>query len=250
MCATGIGPEASPVDTARQSPIDLPAATAENLAALETSYAFDPVNPWYLVRDTGHAFEIVYDPSQYVPDPSNPGNIAASVPSLARYTPHPQLTQGITWNGTFYKLVSLHAHYPSEHTVGGVRYAAEVHLVHQDAEGNNKLVVGVFLTDTGDDQIEGTYEIFKGMDQWVRPHGWEKGWAIVPLMIPQGNAQQRYHTYEGSLTTPPCTEGIRWIVFTQPVRVQPYVVAAIAARNGDIVSSARPTQELNGRSVD
>ena len=138
--------------------------------------------------------------------------------------------------GVDYHLQQMHFHAGSEHTVEGKRSPIELHFVHADGDGH-LLVVGVFGRVGADNPA---------FDEYVRgAHGDAARLATVDLrkMLP---AERSYWSYEGSLTTPPCTEGVRWVVLATPVELgQDQVDALTEAHEGN----DRPTQPLNGRTV-
>ncbi len=136
-----------------QSPIPLNSIPPKTpLPELQFNYSFDPPEPYFFFTDTGHSLAWLLDPDQYRSIPALPNNLYATrgkaeMEKRSRYLTAQNI--GITRNGKFYKLVEAHVHSPAEHTMDGIRYPAEVHLVHQDADRNNKVVVAVFLAATG-----------------------------------------------------------------------------------------------------
>jgi carbonic anhydrase len=146
----------------------------------------------------------------------------------------------LTHNGIEFELVQFHFHVGSEHRVQGRGYDMELHLVHRDAEGR-LAVVGVVLE--------------RGAAQPVL----QQVWANLPLekheplpaqqaldpsaLLP---ADRRYYTYMGSLTTPPCSEGVLWMVMQQPVQATP---AQIAVFERLYPHNARPLQQAQGRLI-
>ncbi len=138
-----------------------------------------------------------------------------------------------------YALKQFHFHAPSEHTVDGKHYPVELHFVHANAQGN-LAVVGVMLNPSNHGA-----DAYQALMQTIPHHGQQgqpvqfNPYALLP-------STRSYATYSGSLTTPPCTEGVRWIVLTTPSRVTNRQVAAFMnAYNGN----ARPVQPVNGRLV-
>jgi len=133
-------------------------------------------------------------------------------------------------------LVQAHVHAASEHTVQGEASAAEFHFVHTDAAGR-LTVVGVLAE-------RGAHN--PAYDAFVAGATGDAGRTSrldVESMLPTSRS---FATYEGSLTTPPCTEGVRWIVLEQPVELGHEQLAALeAAHEG----TARPVQPLGDRDV-
>ena len=104
-----------------------------------------------------------------------------------------------------YGLKQFHFHIPSEHRFDGARYEAVIHLVHSDADGR-LAVVGVPVTSGEGSPL---MEVVLGALESSNPNPIQ-----VSGLIPQ---DLTYFTYEGSLTTPPCTGGVKWIVLANPV---------------------------------
>jgi carbonic anhydrase len=138
-------------------------------------------------------------------------------------------------DGVAYELSQFHFHTGSEHRIGGRGYDMELHLVHTSAAGTNA-VIGVFLkrgTSSG-----ALAQIFAELpDIEEEDVHYEVDGSFNPAeFLPQSRAHYRY---VGSLTTPPCTEGVQWVVVTQPVTVSDEDIAQFAAQ---ISFNARLTQ--------
>jgi carbonic anhydrase len=146
----------------------------------------------------------------------------------------------ITYHGVSYKLRQFHFHHPSEHIVDGVDALMEAHFVHEDPQTGKLAVIGVLLT-LGDEPNPAYGYVF---DQISDLGNQQLSYAYnLNDFFPDNLA---YVTYEGSLTTPPCSEIVRWLVLTEPV--------ALSQAQIDIFSTlypmnARATQELHGRTL-
>ncbi|WP_177174737.1 carbonic anhydrase [Frigoribacterium sp. MCBA15_019] len=142
----------------------------------------------------------------------------------------------VIFSGASYDLLQIHAHTPAEHTVDGVAHAAEIHLVHTDSAG--RLLVLALFAEEGARSDEWQPVI----DTATAEDGAD---AIVDIadLLP---ATASTWTYEGSLTTPPCTEGIRWVVFEQPVTLSPEQVEALDAAHHH---NSRGVQPLGDREI-
>lgn len=136
----------------------------------------------------------------------------------------------LTLHGVVYELKQFHFHTPSEHRVGdshgsaGRGYDMELHLVHTAADGSNA-VIGVLLKRGHD---SGALEpIFASLpDDLNVKHELEEPFNPASFL----SADRKHLRYVGSLTTPPCTEGVKWIVMTQPRTVSDEDMAQFAER--------------------
>ena len=159
---------------------------------------------------------------------------------------------GIQIDGTHYQLLQFHFHAPSEHTVGGKPFDMEMHLVHESEEGN-LAVVGLLIesghhnpmfdpvwanlpsTPLETQRIE---NVTVDLDLMLSPNKQRTDEAV--------KAFPNTYRYNGSLTTPPCSEGVKWIVLTTPVEMSESQIAAFKAI---IHGNNRPVQPLNGREL-
>jgi carbonic anhydrase len=147
----------------------------------------------------------------------------------------------ITQTGKTYELVQFHFHRPSEEKVNGQRFDMVVHLVHKADDG--QIAVVAVLLERGNENpfiqtLWNNLPLEKNMD--VSPPD-----AVIDpaTLLP---AERNYYTYMGSLTTPPCTEGVLWLVMKKP--------APVSAEQINIFSrlyknNARPTQPADGRLI-
>lgn len=133
-----------------------------------------------------------------------------------------------------YSLLQFHAHTPSEHTLNGESFPMAVHFVHQNDAGD-LAVVGV-LIQSG--EANATY------DAYTAQSGGAAGSAVALIdMLP---SDYSYMTYPGSLTTPPCSEGVRWIVLKESITLSPEQIEVFASAHG---VTNRPVQPLGERTV-
>lgn len=147
----------------------------------------------------------------------------------------------LTIGDTTYSLVQFHFHGPSEHMVNGKHFPMEMHLVHMSAE--KKLAVIAVLISEGKankafDPIWANLPNKRGVESHL-----ENVTVDVELLMPRNRAAYRY---EGSLTTPPCSEGVKWIVIKEPVHLS---AAQIKAFGAIVWKNNRPVQPLHGRKV-
>jgi carbonic anhydrase len=158
-------------------------------------------------------------------------------------------TDGITslptlkWDDKTAYLIGFHLHFPSEHTVNGEHHRAELHLVHADASGNPAAVLGIFI-DIGEFSPSfATVPAVPGPDDTTVVHG-------VPLNmymdIQEAGHFDKFWTYQGSLTTPPCKEGLRWFVSEKVQTVSREQWAGLKTLRK---FSSRETQEIINQNV-
>jgi carbonic anhydrase len=142
-------------------------------------------------------------------------------------------------NGRTYRLGQFHFHEPGEHHVDGQTYPMEIHLVHQDTKGH--IVVLALLVETGSPN-QSLAALWNMLPTTEGEQGSERTFNPRDL-LPTGTHHFSYH---GSLTTPPCTEGVQWIVLRDPVSMSARQVAQFVSIIGH---NARPVQPLHGRRV-
>lgn len=148
----------------------------------------------------------------------------------------------ITVGGTRYELLQFHFHKPSEEHINGKAYPLVAHLVHKSEAG--KLAVVAVLMDKGARQplIE---TVFENLPKVKEQESSVAGVGIdLNGLLPDNRA---YYSFTGSLTTPPCSEGVSWFVLKTPVSVS----AEQIARFGHLYPmNARPVQPLNNRVIE
>ncbi|KAF0900566.1 hypothetical protein E2562_032655 [Oryza meyeriana var. granulata] len=148
-------------------------------------------------------------------------------------------------NGKVYQLKQLHWHSPSEHTVDGRRYDMELHLVHDD--GNNTAVIGLLYVIGNPDPF------LRTLEQFIKRIADRKDKSEPIGMVDPRLAKSQdavYYRYLGSLTTPPCTEGVIWTVFKRVRTVAKYQLDLLREAVADgFENNARPLQKLNNRNI-
>lgn len=147
----------------------------------------------------------------------------------------------VTAAGRAYELQQYHFHAPSEHTVAGRAYPMEMHLVHRSAKGEI-LVVGVFIEEGAHNPAFEPVWANLPATPGERRHLEHIKVDIDDLLPPQG----RQFRYKGSLTTPPCSEGVDWFVLVEPIQLSESQIrkfTELFSRN------SRPTQPRNGRTI-
>lgn len=190
-----------------QSPINLSDATPEDLADIEFAYAASTGE----VLNNGHTLQ---------------------------YTP--STTQKVTLDGEDLELAQLHMHTPAEHEVDGRQLPGEIHFVHKNAAGDIT-VLGILLEEGAPSELV-QYLLDNAPDTVDSSHISQEEVNISDALP----ASHEYVTYAGSLTTPPCSENVRWIVMTQPVTASAEQLQAFESLIG---KNARPVQDQNGREL-
>jgi carbonic anhydrase len=140
-----------------------------------------------------------------------------------------------------FELLQYHFHSPSEHTVGGRHFPMEMHLVHKSAD--NKLAVArVFIEEGAEnaafDPVWANLPGQKALETHL-----EHVTVNVDDLLPKNRATYRY---DGSLTTPPCSEGVKWMLFTTPIQLS---AKQIGAFREILKWNNRPLQPLSNRTV-
>ena len=173
---------------------------------------FDYWKPAVLLRNTGHALQVEFPK----------GNT-------------------MSLDGTTYDLVQIHFHHRAEHVIKGKRSGLEAHFVHQDANG--KLAIVAVMFGYGDEHpilhdLGSRWPDHKGAVYRLpgRPHPFE----LLP-------SDKSYYTYTGSITSPPCTEGVKWLIMKEQLTMSVDQVWQMEyAMNGH---NHRPMQNRNRREV-
>ena len=191
----------------RQSPIDIRDGIKVDLETV----AFNYKPSYFNVVDNGHTVQV---------------NVGTG--------------NSISLTGRTYELVEFHFHRPAEEKVDGRGFEMVAHLVHKDADG--RLAVVAVLIESGSPH---------GLVQTV----WnnlplEKNDPLVPTITLDANQllpqRREYYTYMGSLTTPPCSEGVLWIVMKEPIQISAQQIAIFARL---YPMNARPIQSNSGRLI-
>lgn len=147
----------------------------------------------------------------------------------------------IVVGGTRYDLVQFHFHHPGEEAVKGKLPDMTLHLVHKSADG--KIVVVAVRLNEGDPNA-----VLAALWQHL-PKTSGATDKLADAMSPAGllPTDRGYWTYEGSLTAPPCTEGVRWFIFEQQVEISRAQLKAFAAL---YKVNSRLIQDTRGRKIE
>lgn len=189
-----------------QSPVNLQSAVDADLTPLKIDYKDTPLR----ILNNGHTIQVNYQ--------------AGSI---------------LTLDDQPYELLQFHFHLPSEHQVEGERLPMELHLVHQSKKGS-LAVIGVFLKEGKSNPT--LQKIWQAMPI---KESREKTISNVNInasdLLPE---DQDYYRYFGSLTTPPCSETVNWIVLKEPVEISSPQVKKFARV---FPMNARPVQQVKRR---
>ncbi len=191
-----------------QSPVDIGETAEADLVDVEVNFAL--ISPMSIVNN-GHTVEVSVEPGSTM-----------------------------VVDGVEYGLVQFHFHTPSEHAVNGERQAMELHMVHKSADDVSAVLSILLREGAGNEALE---PVFANMPAEEGPEQ-EIDVEVDPMaFLPE---TRKTYRYSGSLTTPPCSEGVHWFLFIEPVEVSAEQVAVFQAI---VDANARPLQPLNDREV-
>lgn len=202
-------PEFASCKGKRQSPVDLRAAKRLRYSPLSFRYRSSPLS----VHNDGRSVRVDVPPGS-----------------------------SLIAGGSEYQLTGFHFHAPGEHLINGVRADMELQLEHRDRQGRVAVVsvpittgrrMNTTLTRIWDHIPGGRGQRFYGRQTGINPR----------FLLPNDHS---YYSYVGSLTEPPCTEGVEWFVLAKPLEVDGSYVQRFLRAVGP---NARPVQPLNGRPV-
>lgn len=191
-----------------QSPIDIDDAVVSKPSTLAFNYSSTPLE----IVNNGHTIQVNYDEGS-----------------------------SVSIDEDEYELLQFHFHTPSEHTQEGVASAMEMHLVHRN-EAGDLAVVGVMLQKGEANPAIDTV--------WANIPAEEGTNEVEGIMINAADLLPdsiAYYSYAGSLTTPPCSERVRWNVLKEPIQVSEEQIDAFEAI---YQVNARPVQPTNGRMIE
>jgi carbonic anhydrase len=213
-----------------QSPIDISGAQDVDLPALDLEYS----TLAQTFVNNGHAVQANYAAGSTLADDFH---------ELAPNRAHVSYAAGSTIGhlGSTYELKQFHFHSPSEHQRDGKNLPAEIHFVHADPSGH-LAVVGVFVTEgAAHPTIAQLWQDLPGDEGESNDLD---GSISAADLLP---ASKDYRFYQGSLTTPPCSEGVRWLVMKESITMSADQIAALKKAIG--FDNNRPVQPLNSRVI-
>ena len=148
----------------------------------------------------------------------------------------------IRLDGERFELKQFHFHAPSEHLENGTPAAMEVHFVHQNPETRAFAVIGVLLKEgTRNTALRQIWD-YMPESAGIQTNVQDRSFNAISLF--PANTEQFYR-YHGSLTTPPCSEVVTWVVMKEAIPVAPMQVDRFIQAIGE--RNARPVQPLNRR---
>lgn len=191
-----------------QSPINLTGFIDSDLPALHLVYE----SGGHEIFNNGHTIQINYQPGSW-----------------------------FRIDSRVYELKQFHFHSPSENHINGKSYPMEMHLVHADTEG--KLAVVAVMFEEGSEN-ETLKTIWSAMPEVAGNTNVLPSIVSVDGLLP---VNREYYRFNGSLTTPPCTEGVLWLVMKQPVTITKEQISQFT----DVMhqQNNRPVQQINARPI-
>ena len=200
-------PEFSACAGKNQSPVNLDGFIEAELKPLSLDYAAGAGE----ITNNGHTVQVAYEPGSK-----------------------------LTLDGKSFQLIQLHFHMPSENQIKGQSYPLEGHLVHSDDKGNLVVVAVMFKEGKQNDVLASLWNSppSEGTKQPVAQQ------VNIRDMLP---TDLGYYRFNGSLTTPPCSEGVRWVVLKQPVVASRAQIEALTKAVGH--ANNRPLQPVNARVI-
>ena len=192
-----------------QSPIDLKAFVEADMKPLKLDYKAQM--PADMVNN-GHTVQINYAPGST-----------------------------FLWTAFQFELKQFHFHSPSENKINGKQFPLESHLVHADKDGNLAVVAVMFQEGAANALLTKLWEKMpnKAGEKSALPTG-----LSVSQLLPK---ERDYYRFNGSLTTPPCSEGVRWFVIKKPPTASKAQIQQFSKTIG--FANNRPIQSTNARSV-
>jgi carbonic anhydrase len=140
-----------------------------------------------------------------------------------------------------YKLLQFHFHTPSEESINGKRYPLVAHLVHKNEQGELAVVAVLFKQGKENAALK---QVFAELPAAAGDRHALAANIDLSATLP---ARHAYYGFMGSLTTPPCSEGVHWQVLKQPSEISRTQLAAFRKL---YAMNARPAQPLNGRVIE
>ncbi|WP_194768449.1 carbonic anhydrase [Tamlana sp. I1] len=194
-----------------------------------------PINIIHINSDSTHVkneLQFEYAPSTLINDVENNGHSIQFDFEMGDY---------INYKNERYCLKQIHFHEPSEHKIDGVTYPIEIHFVHTNTSG--EITVLALLGKEGKES-----ELFEFLESFLPLKAGAKKEIHQEIDLSSLKLENRhYYSYGGSLTTPPCSESVNWIVFKEPIILS--VDEVLKLKNNMPLNNYRNEQPLNNRIV-
>ncbi len=192
-----------------QSPINITHSLQANLPPLNPDYSHSSKN----IVDNGHTIQV---------------NMEAG--------------DTLTVDGIVFELKQFHFHSPSENHIDGKSFPLEAHFVHVDKNGDIAVIAVMFKEGAANPELE---KIWTNMPNKEGDSKALKLKSIAKDLLPK---DKHYYRFNGSLTTPPCTEGVRWFVLKQPMTISKEQIKKF---HDDTMhhNNNRPIQPLDARMI-
>lgn len=191
-----------------QSPVDISSTVKAQLPPLHMRYAAGPAT----IINNGHTIQIDFAPGG-----------------------------ALNLDGRDFELKQVHFHAPSENTIDGRLFPLEAHFVHADAKGALAVIGVMYETGAANEALAPAWAQLPAQPGPTQPLAQP---VDATRMLP---AALDYYRFSGSLTTPPCSEGVRWLVLQKPLTASSEQIAAFEGIMGGPTN--RPVQPLNGRLI-
>lgn len=192
----------------RQSPVNIATFYQEDVPALETDYRPVPLT----VANAGNIMRVGHAPGS-----------------------------GFSVDGFRYDLRRIEFHTPSEHYMDGASWPMEIQFIHQGGDGSLAIIAALVKAGKQNPTFEAILQNLPAKAGTVRKI--DSVSLLASALMPDS---LDYYTYDGSLTSPPCTEGVRWFVLKDTTEISEGQLKALQTR---FPFNARPVQPLNDRAV-
>ena len=200
-------------DGQNQSPINIiESTTILNPSAKDLEVMYSPNTILKKVENNGHSIQFDF----------NPGD-------------------SILYKHDIYYLKQIHFHEPAEHLINGVKFPIEIHLVHL-SQDNNITVLGILGMEGEESQLFEFLESFLPLE-----NGEER---IIDQNLDLTSLfpdKTDFYSYSGSLTTPPCTENVNWVIFKEPIIIS--LDEVLKLKNNMPLNNYRNEQPVNDRII-
>lgn len=211
-----------------QSPVNILKETAVSKNALKIHYLSAPM----VILDDGETNLMIGHEQTII----NDGH------TIQLNFPKKSLHEFITFQGKKYRLIQFHLHVPAENQIAGKSFPFEIHFVHQGENGILAVIAVLASTGKANAYID---KIIKHMPRKPGKEKVIKGERINPLnFLP---TEHDYYHFPGSLTTPPCSEGVQWLVMKNTITISADQIKKL--KTVIKKENARPLQHLNGRKI-